>query len=188
MPRCSSGTSRPTPVPSARQRLTRHCRDLTTIKDGQTVVRPSKAYKHHTTVVNDVQYHPISSSLLGTVSDDLTLQIIDMRQASTDKAAIVARDGHSDAINSLAFNPATDVLVATASGDKTIGLWDLRNTKFKVHTLEGHEDAVTSLAWHPQDQAVLGSASYDRRIIFWDLSKVGEEVLPDDMEDGAAEL
>lgn len=135
-----------------------------------------------------MQYHPIAKSFIGTVSDDQTLQIVDIRQGETNKAVLVAKRGHLDAINALGFNPNSDVLVATASADKTIGIWDLRNVKEKVHTLEGHNDAVTSLSWHPTEAGILGSGSYDRRIIFWDLSRVGEEQLPDDQEDGPPEL
>ena len=126
-------------------------------------------------------------SLIGTVSDDLTLQILDVRQASNTEASVKTQ-GHTDAINALAFNPASEFVLATASGDKTIGLWDLRNLKDKLHSLEGHADSVTSLAWHPFEEAILGSGSYDRRVIFWDLSRVGEEQLPDDQEDGVPEL
>lgn len=78
--------------------------------------------------------------------------------------------------------------MATASGDKTIGLWDIRNIKQKIHTFTGHEDAVTSLQWHPTEHGILGSGSYDRRILFWDLSRIGEEQLPEDAEDGPPEL
>lgn len=160
--------------------------DLKTVEN--KVVKPSQRYTHHDNIVNDVQYHPTSKSLIGSVSDDLTLQILDIRESTTSKAAMVARGGHQDAINALAFCPSTELLVATASADKTIGIWDLRNVKEKIHTLEGHNDAVTSLSWHPHEPSVLGSASYDRRIIFWDLSKIGEEQQPDDQEDGPPEL
>lgn len=95
---------------------------------------------------------------------------------------------HNDAVNCLAFNPASTSVLATASADKTIGIWDLRNLKEKLHSLDGHADTVTSLAWHPHEEAILGSGSYDRRVIFWDLSRVGEEQLPDDQEDGPPEL
>lgn len=98
------------------------------------------------------------------------------------------KEGHTDAINALAFNHTCEYLLATASHDKTIGLWDLRNLSSKIHSLEGHIDAVTSLSWHPAETAILGSGSYDRRIIFWDLSRIGEEQLPDDLEDGPPEL
>lgn len=135
-----------------------------------------------------MQYHPIVKHWIGTVSDDLTLQIIDVRRPDTTKAAVVARDGHSDAINALSFNPRTEFLIATASADKTIGIWDMRNLKQKIHTLEGHVDAVTSLAWHPTEISILGSGGYDRRVLFWDLSRAGEEQTPEDEEDGPPEL
>lgn len=146
-----------------------------------------RTYTHHAAIVNDVQHHPHHQFLIGTVSDDLTLHILDTRSDSTLTSAVHTR-GHEDAINALAFNPASEYILATASADKTIGLWDLRNLKLKIHSLEGHQDAVTSLSWHPFEEAVLGSASYDRRIIFWDLSKVGEEQSPEDHEDGPPEL
>ncbi|RDW95222.1 WD40 repeat-like protein [Coleophoma crateriformis] len=161
--------------------------DLSTMDASSKQVKPYRNYTHHSAIVNDVQYHPLHKSLIGTVSDDLSLQILDVRQASTTES-VLRGEGHTDAINALAFNPASEFVLATASADKTIGLWDLRNLKDKLHSLEGHADAVTSLAWHPHEEAVLGSGSYDRRIIFWDLSRVGEEQLPDEVEDGPPEL
>lgn len=162
--------------------------DLQTVQANNHILKPARRYTHHSHVVNDVQYHPFNKNFIGTVSDDLTMKIIDSRRAETDKAALTARGGHSDAINALGFSPTSEYLFATASGDKTIGVWDIRNVKEKVHTLEGHNDAVTSLSWHPTEPGVLGSGSYDRRIIFWDLTKVGDEQLPDDQEDGPPEL
>ena len=126
--------------------------------------------------------------MIGTVSDDLTLQILDTRNDSDTTAALVTQDGHDDAINAVAFNPAGEYLLATGSVDKTIAIWDLRNLKMKLHSLIGHQDAVTSLAWHPFEESILGSASYDRRINFWDLSRVGEEQGPEEAEDGPPEL
>lgn len=150
-------------------------------------IKCSGIYEHHTAVVNDVQYHPAHASLIGTVSDDLTLQILDTRNQAHE-SVLSNRDGHTDAINALAFNHSSEFLLATASHDKSIGIWDLRNLSSKVHSLEGHIDAVTSLAWHPTETSILGSGSYDRRIIFWDLSRIGEEQLPDDLDDGPPEL
>jgi histone-binding protein RBBP4 len=161
--------------------------DLKGVTAQNRIVKPKRTYTYHTAVVNDVQYHPVHKSMLGTVSDDLTLQIVDTRAAETTKSAMSAI-GHSDAVNAIAFAPASDYIVATGSADKTIGIWDLRNLKSTMHVLEGHQDQVTSLAWHPFEEAILASGSYDRRVIFWDLSRVGEEQLPDDIEDGPPEL
>jgi len=148
---------------------------------------PSSCYTHHTAIVNDVAYHPISDHLFGSVSDDRTLQIIDTRDSSTAKAAFKVT-AHTDAVNSLAFNPASDYVIATASADKTVALWDLRNIKFKLHSLMGHNDEVNGLSWHPHEESILASSSADRRIIFWDLTRIGEEQTPEDAEDGPPEL
>lgn len=162
--------------------------DLTTYTKNNKALKPTRTYTHHNAIVNDVQHHPLHSSLIGTVSDDITLRIIDIREPGTARSAACAEGGHRDAINAIAFNPAAETVVATGSADKTIGLWDLRNLKTKLHSLESHNDSVTSLAWHPFEEAVLASASYDRRICFWDLSRAGEEQTAEDAQDGPPEL
>jgi WD40 repeat protein len=163
-------------------------RDLTTYTKGNKALRPTRTYTHHSSIVNDVQHHPLHSSLIGTVSDDITLQIIDVRAADTTRAAACGEGQHRDAINSISFNPAAETILATGSADKTIGLWDLRNLKTKLHSLEGHTDSVQSVSWHPFEESVLASSSYDRKIMFWDLSRAGEEQTPDDAQDGPPEL
>lgn len=168
--------------------LANECRDITKLSSSDKIVKASRTYTHHSAIVNDVQHHPLHASLIGTVSDDLTLQIIDTRNPTTTASATKAIDGHSDAINALSFNSASEYVLATGSADTTIGIWDLRNLKSKLHVLQGHQQAVTSLSWHPFEEAILGSSSNDRRVIFWDLSRVGEEQSPDDAEDGPPEL
>ncbi|KAB5531237.1 WD40-repeat-containing domain protein [Coniochaeta sp. 2T2.1] len=162
--------------------------DLKTLQGPGKILKPYRQYRHHAHIVNDVQYHPFVKHFVGTVSDDLTLQILDLRSADVTRSALTAKNGHTDAINALSFNPRAEFIVATASADKTVGIWDIRNVKEKVHTLVGHNDAVTSLAWNPKEPSILGSGGYDRRVMFWDLSKVGEEQMPDDAEDGPPEL
>jgi len=170
------------------KRLLNSCRDTTKFVTTNKALHATRVYTHHTAIVNDVQHHPLHSSLIGTVSDDLTLQILDTRSELTTTSVAQATDGHSDAINALSFNPASEYVLATGSADHSIGIWDLRNLKTKLHVLVGHTDSVTSLAWHPCEEAILGSSSYDRRICFWDLSRVGEEQTPEDAEDGPPEL
>lgn len=151
-------------------------------------MHPSRTYTHHNAIVNDVQYHPIHSSIIGSVSDDLTLQIIDTRRSETRRAAACVKNQHTDAINAIAFNPAEETLVATGSADKTIGLFDIRNLSRKLHSLQNHTEAVTGLAWHPSDEAILASSSYDRKLMFWDFTRAGEEQSAEDAEDGPPEL
>ena len=161
-------------------------RDLKSYSASNKALQATATFTHHTAIVNDVQFNPRLPNLVGTVSDDLTLQIVDIRAPEKDFAK--AEDGHQDAINSLSFNPKSEFILATGSADKTIGIWDLRNLKIKLHSLVGHQDSVTSLEWHPHEESILGSSSYDRRLVFWDLSRVGEEQTPEDAEDGPPEM
>jgi histone-binding protein RBBP4 len=150
-------------------------------------VSPTATYTMHSATVNDVQYHPIHSHLIGTASDDLTWQIIDTRMATHQKA-LYRKEAHEDAVNSIAFHPEFESIMATGSADKTVGLWDLRNFDKKLHSLSSHRGDVIGLQWHPQDASILASSSYDRRICMWDISKIGDEQTEEEAEDGPPEL
>lgn len=151
-------------------------------------MEPMAVYRTHSAIVNDVMWHPQHESLFGSVSDDQSLQIHDVRQSSFDKPARKVQNAHDAAINSLAFNPVSEYLLATGSGDTTIGLWDIRNLKTKLYTFEGHTGEVSSLQWSPHEETILASAAADRRLIIWDLAKIGEDQTPEDAEDGPPEL
>ncbi|MBE7180709.1 MAG: WD40 domain-containing protein [Terriglobus roseus] len=148
---------------------------------------PAGTWRHHAACVNDVQHHPTHAFWVGTVSDDLTLQIVDTRTGRANDN-LVQRHAHADAVNALAFHPKHDPLVATASADRTVALWDLRNIKEKVHSFEGHRGSVIKLEFHPQRAHILASGSYDRRILIWNLADIGEEQTEEEAEDGPPEL
>ncbi|KAF7191886.1 Histone acetyltransferase [Pseudocercospora fuligena] len=159
-------------------------------KRDNSTLAPARTFTQHSAVVNDVQYHPQhGKNLFGSVSDDLTVCIMDIRSKSPDRPAIHFKNAHKDAINSLSFHPKHDKLFATGSADKTIGVFDLRFPDHgKIHSLEGHKDIITKVDWHPMDASIIASSSNDRRIIFWDLSKGGAEQTPEDAEDGPPEM
>lgn len=163
-------------------------RDIKDYKSETKVVHAQRTFTHHTAVVNDVDFHRQLEWMVATVSDDLSLQILDLRQAQNDHAAKRTANAHLDAINTVAFNPGSEYIIATGSADKSIGLWDLRNLTVKLHACEGHKDAIVKIDWHPTEKSILASSSYDRRLCFWDLSKVGNEQTPEDAEDGPPEL
>jgi len=156
-------------------------------KDTRHDHKPLREFKHHTATVNDVEHHPKHPQWVGTVSDDLTLQIVDTRKAGDETAAMKTK-AHTDAVNCLAFHPKWETMVATGSADSSIALWDLRNLETKLHSIDAHKNSVIKLEWHPQDTTILGSGSYDRRINFYDISKAGEEQTAEEAEDGPPEL
>lgn len=160
---------------------------ITDYTKSNKMIHSYRTYTHHSAIVNAVQHSAQFDFMLGTASDDLTIQILDTRRDSTEKSALSVQ-GHSQAVNAIAFHPIQETILASGSSDGTIGIWDTRNFKQKVHSIDAHKSSVMSLEWNPMDSAVLGSGSSDRRICFWDLSKAGEEQTPEDAEDGPPEL
>lgn len=161
--------------------------DTNAFKKTSNEIEAKSVYTHHSAIVNDVQFHPVHEHLFGSVSDDLTMQIVDTRSPEYHHAAHKVK-AHDEPVNGIAFNPASDFVVATASTDKTIGLWDIRNIKSKLHSLSGHTNDVIGIQWSPHEEPILASSSGDRRIIFWDLSRIGEEQSAEDAEDGPPEM
>lgn len=149
-----------------------------------------RVFRSHTSVVNDVQWHPTQANFFGSVSDDHYLNIHDIRQDNRDKAAHSTMAHEDGVVNCLAFSPLNEYVLATGSADSTVGLWDMRNLKIRIHVLEGHKAgaAVQTINWHPTEETILASAATDRRLLLWDLSQIGEEQEPVDAEDGVPEL
>lgn len=168
----------------------RRRRDIQDYQSGNKTMSASRVMQHHSSKVNDVQFHPQHGrNLYGSVSDDGTFQLFDLRTKSDNEATIRIR-GHTDAVNALSFNPWHDFLVATGSEDRTVAVLDMRfpdEKRSKLFTFEGHADAVTNVEWSPHVRGVLASSSADRRVVFWDTVRVGLEQTPEDAEDGPPE-
>lgn len=144
---------------------------------------PQRVFTHHTDIVNEVQWHGFNKDLFGSVSDDKTIRIVDLR--SHDDTQVLQRDS---AINTIAFSKHSSYLYAVGLEDSTIELLDLRNTKDRLHTIVGHSESISCLEWDPHNDGILASGSQDRRVILWDIKKIGEEQTQEDEDDGAPEL
>jgi histone-binding protein RBBP4 len=142
---------------------------------------------HHTAPVNDVEFHPRDPNILASVSDDRTLQIIDLRG---NKPAMKIQ-AHADSVNCLNWHPDASFnhVILTGSSDNSIGLWDpRRGQKGKLHSFESHNDDVIRVEWNPHCISMFASASYDRRVCIWDVSKIGGEQEQQDSEDAPPEM
>jgi histone-binding protein RBBP4 len=90
-------------------------------------VKALSTFKGHTAVVEDVDWHAKDSNLIGSVSDDKSIRLWDIRDPS--KAMNVVENAHESDINCISFNPKDENIFATGSADKTVALWDIRNLK-----------------------------------------------------------
>ncbi|CAH6720240.1 histone acetyltransferase type B subunit 2 [[Candida] jaroonii] len=150
------------------------------------------SFENHEDIVNDVQWHTVNENLLGSVSDDKYMNIYDIR--ISEKPVLQFYSPDSDGINSLAFSPFSQNLIAIGNGNSNISLIDFRKLSITpgsqglLHTMMGHSDAITSLEFSPTKDGIVASGSQDRRLMIWDLSKIGEEQVQEDAEDGCPEL
>ncbi|EEQ41554.1 putative histone acetyltransferase type B subunit [Clavispora lusitaniae] len=146
----------------------------------------------HTDIVNDVKWHAFDENVFGSVSDDEKMLLFDTR--SPEKAVSCYSSVGSKGINSLAFSPFSKNLLAIGDTNSNINLLDLRKLSSiskggeALHTMMGHGDAITCLEFSPHKDGIIASGSQDRRVIIWDLSKIGEEQVQEDAEDGCPEI
>ncbi len=111
-----------------------------TPKEGR-IIDAQTVFTGHTSVVEDVAWHPLHESVFGSVADDKRLMIWDTRSPTTNKASQTV-EAHLAEVNCLSFNPFSEYILATGSADRTVALWDLRSLQMKLHSFESHKDEI----------------------------------------------
>ena len=113
-------------------------------------------YAGHTACVEDVAFHPSSSTLFTSVGDDRLMFLWDARIEGGGASSIAT--GHSDDVNAVSWNPVHEHLLLTASSDHRVHLMDVRKRgegkdgggdQCVVHRFEGHEREVKNVGWAP---------------------------------------
>jgi histone-binding protein RBBP4 len=97
--------------------------------DNGTQTKPVSIFRGHTDVVEDIDWHHRDVNLIGSVGDDKSIRIWDVRKVNAKQSTHCIEKAHEGDINSIAFNPVNEFLLATGSSDKTVALWDMRNLK-----------------------------------------------------------
>lgn len=134
---------------------------------------PIQSFKSHNAVINDLSTNKKQPSIFGSVADDFSIQVHDLRASINDNPIIKVETRHIQ--NAIAFNPEVPNLFAAGGKDNIVALYDLRSPDEPFRELFGHNDSVIGLDWNPLDPMNLYSWALDRRCYFWNLSKLPED-------------
>jgi len=152
---------------------------------GGASLQPKAIYNVHEDFVNDVRFSHKRHGVFGSVGEDKLFVLGDCRSKDVTMQLTL---NETTSFNSLAFSPFSEHLVLFGGEDGNNYIYDLRNMDRCLHTLVGHKKAITNVEWDPFHDNIVASSSMDRRVILWDLTKIGEEQLPEEAEDGVPEL
>ncbi|KAJ3437306.1 histone-binding protein msi1 [Anaeramoeba flamelloides] len=152
--------------------------------ESNTQLQKVQIFQDHHKEVEDVEWSPFHSNVFGSVSDDKTLKLFDIRSKKCTRDIIA----HSEEINSISFNPFNEHILITGSSDTIVGLWDLRNTKRRMYSFISHSKPVYKVCFNKKQKNIFASSSDDKKIVLWDISKIGEEQIGRDSDIGPPEM
>ncbi|KAL3869277.1 hypothetical protein ACJMK2_041980 [Sinanodonta woodiana] len=145
--------------------------DINSLPIERGVIDPITIFTEHTSVVNDVAWHPFYQSIYGSVADDANLLLWDIR--SNNANPVVCE--HDAEVHFLDFNPHKEFILATGSADETIALWDLRNLNCKLNEFGCYKVAPLQVRWSPHNENILAYSDIGKRLFVCDLSVLERE-------------
>lgn len=147
---------------------------------------PLKVFNDHSHYVNDVRFSFKNDGIFGSIGEDNKFILRDLNKDNL----LINQDisNKSTTFNTFTFSPYNEDLVVFGGDDSNVYLYSLSNMQDCLHTMVGHKKSITNIEWDPFHENIIGSSSLDRRVILWDLTKIGDEQLPDELDDGVPEL
>lgn len=135
-----------------------------------SALRPLFTNQGHSDAINDVAW--LSHSTCASVSDDKTLRVWDIRDATKVTSSLE----YSGGLNALGFTTEDEHHLLTGAADGHILRWDLRKLSLKdvAYTFSGHSKAVFSIQFSPFHPSVFASAGNDRDVLIWDMDGIGK--------------
>ncbi|KAF7495974.1 Glutamate-rich WD repeat-containing protein 1 [Sarcoptes scabiei] len=133
----------------------------------------------HEDSVEDIQWSPNESNILGSCSIDRSVRIWDIRNRK--QSALIIPESHQSDVNVISWNHVEKAFIISGGDDGVIKIWDLRQVRRKldpngsssakpVAVFKQHHGPITSVDWHKTDGTVFAASSEDHQITQWDLA------------------
>eukprot|EP00930_Biecheleria_cincta_P087287 TRINITY_DN76535_c0_g1_i1.p1 TRINITY_DN76535_c0_g1~~TRINITY_DN76535_c0_g1_i1.p1 ORF type:complete len:442 (+),score=72.93 TRINITY_DN76535_c0_g1_i1:53-1378(+) len=135
------------------------------------VCKPLRSVQAHRKPISDLCFMPQEPHRLATVSDDLRLNLWDLRASESSQSPSLSEEVSRSDVLSVDWSPHDAHLLATSGKDKLVFVWDLRSMKTPLSKLQGHEGDVDVVKWCPDQEAegILASCSVDG-VRIWNLN------------------
>lgn len=127
----------------------------------------SSKLEGHTDSIEDCQWSPNESDILGTCSVDRSIRFWDIRSGEAFASQAAA---HNSDVNVISWNRIAQHLVASGGDDGLFRIWDLNNLNEPLYSFDWHQAPITSIQWSPHDSGVLAVASADNSVTLWDVT------------------
>ncbi|ODV61480.1 Msi1p [Ascoidea rubescens DSM 1968] len=143
-----------------------------------TVDTPLSVVKNsHPGGVNDIKWLYSHDSIYGSVGEDNSIKIFDIRLPvlNDSKRSTPSNNSyHNSGINSLSFNFKNMFCLATADSDGLIAIWDLRDFSKPIYSLKNaHKGSISTIKWNNNLGSILASAGQDdHRVKLWDMAQM----------------
>eukprot|EP01125_Pyxidicula_operculata_P001986 TRINITY_DN1196_c0_g1_i6.p1 TRINITY_DN1196_c0_g1~~TRINITY_DN1196_c0_g1_i6.p1 ORF type:complete len:422 (-),score=71.98 TRINITY_DN1196_c0_g1_i6:176-1441(-) len=155
-------------------------------------ITPLLKLNHHHGCVYDVCWHKNHPNIFGSVGENSELFVFDTRDQSLKPRIKHQNNNNNDSenynINSIDFNPFSEWLIITGDDNKTAKIWDMRLLNEPFHLFQSHQDSVSKVEWSKLNESIFASSSSDGKINIWDLSRINQNQMPEDVDDGPPEL
>ena len=122
---------------------------------------PVQSFEWGADSITRVRFNPAEHDLVGTLSNDRSVTLYDLRTGSALQKAVMQTRA-----NAMAWNPMEPFHFTLASEDHSLYTFDMRKLNHAICVHSGHVSAVLAVDYAPTGKQFV-SGSYDRTVRIW---------------------
>ena len=142
------------------------------------ICKPQHRCSGHEAEGYGLSWNPHVEGQLLSGSDDSTICLWDIREASVDVSPLQKRVAHTDVVEDVDWHKHYPYLFGSVGDDGKLLLWDVReNTNNPTHSVESaHAKDVNCLDFNPFNEYLLATGGSDSVIALWDLRNLQQKL------------
>jgi WD40 repeat protein len=133
------------------------------------IAKQERIYDEHGRTVNRVCWHPSDPMIVLSASQDSSIKLWDIREASS-KLTMQSKAGPSRDVMWMPTSNSFKFAAAFETG--VVQIWDIRDPKnYEIQLTGNQRDPILTIAWHPTQENIIASGSRDKLIKVWNVQE-----------------